>query len=75
VQRNFVFPLPRFVLHPFTAASIAALHVDLAFVRLSKVFGGEVPRMYDMRTLGQIGGSDLDRGREVQHAVLSPVFA
>jgi hypothetical protein len=32
-------------------------------------------KMYDMRALGQIGGSDLARGREVQYTVLSRVFA
>jgi len=42
MRHNFVLPLPRFVLHPFTAASIAAVHLYLAFGHLSKLFGGEV---------------------------------
>jgi hypothetical protein len=40
MRHNFVLPLPRFVLHPFTAASIAAVHLYLAFGHLSKLFGG-----------------------------------
>jgi hypothetical protein len=42
MRHNFVLPLPRFVLHPFTAAFIAAVHVYLAYGHLSKLFGGEV---------------------------------
>jgi hypothetical protein len=42
MRPNFVLPLPRFVLHPFTAAFIAAVHVYLAYGHLSKLFGGEV---------------------------------
>jgi hypothetical protein len=33
-------PLPAFVLHPFTAVGIAALHVYLAGEHLTKLFGG-----------------------------------
>ena len=42
MRPNFVLPLPRFVLHPFTAAFIATVHVYLAYGHLSKLFGGEV---------------------------------
>ena len=40
MRNNFVLPLPRFVLHPFTAAFIAAVHVYLAYGHLSKLFAG-----------------------------------
>ena len=33
-------PLPAFVLHPFTALGIAAVHVYLAAEHLTKLFGG-----------------------------------
>jgi hypothetical protein len=46
-----------------------------ARVGSGRLFETREVKMYDMRTLGQIGGSDLDRGREVQYAVLSRVFA
>jgi len=42
MRHNFVLPLPRFVLHPFTAAFIAVVHLYLSFGHLSKLFGGEV---------------------------------
>jgi len=42
MRNNFVLPLPRFVLHPFTAAFIAVVHLYLSFGHLSKLFGGEV---------------------------------
>jgi len=42
MRNNFVLPLPRFVLHPFTAAFIAVVHVYLAYGHLSKLFAGPV---------------------------------
>jgi hypothetical protein len=42
MRQNFVLPLPRFVLHPFTAAFIAAVHLYLAYGHLSKLFAGPV---------------------------------
>jgi hypothetical protein len=42
MRHNYVLPLPRFVLHPFTAAFIAVVHLYLSFGHLSKLFGGEV---------------------------------
>jgi hypothetical protein len=42
MRHNFVLPLPRFVLHPFTAVFIAVVHLYLSFGHLSKLFGGEV---------------------------------
>ena len=54
---NFVLPLPRFVLHPFTAASIAAVHVYLAFGHLSKLFGGEVQWTHFWKGFGALFGA------------------
>jgi hypothetical protein len=42
MRHNFVLPLPRFVLHPFTAAFIAAVHVYLSYGHFSKLFAGPV---------------------------------
>lgn len=42
MRTNFVLPLPRFVLHPLTAAFIAVGHVYLAYGHLSKLMAGQV---------------------------------
>ena len=42
MSSRFVLPLPRFVLHPFTAVGIAVLHVYLAQGHLSNLFGGPI---------------------------------
>ena len=42
MRHNFVLPLPRFVLHPFTAAFIAAGHLYLAYGHLSNLIAGPV---------------------------------
>ena len=57
MRHNFVLPLPRFVLHPFTAASIATAHVYLAFGHLSKLFGGEAQWTHFWKGFGALLGA------------------
>ena len=57
MRHDFVLPLPRFVLHPFTAASIAVVHVYLAFGHLSKLFGGEVQWAHFWKGFGALFGA------------------
>ena len=39
---RFVLPLPTFVLQPYTAPVIDAIHIYLSIGHLSKLFGGDV---------------------------------
>jgi hypothetical protein len=57
MRHNFVLPLPRFVLHPFTAAFIAVVHAYLAYGHLSKLFGGEVQWTDCWKGLGALFGA------------------
>ena len=53
----FVLPLPRFVLRPYTAAVIAAIHVYLGIGHLGKLFGGEMEWTHFWKGFGSIGGA------------------
>ena len=50
-------PLPRFVLHPFTALVIGIMHVYLSFGHLSKLFGGDVQWTHIWKGLGALAGA------------------
>jgi hypothetical protein len=53
-----VLPLPAFVLHPFTALVIAALHVyPLAFGHLSELLGGDIQWTHIWKGFGALGGA------------------
>jgi hypothetical protein len=52
-----VLPLPRFVLRPYTAVVIAAVHVYLGIGHLGKLFGGEVEWTHFWKGFGSIGGA------------------
>ena len=53
----FVLPLPRFVLRPYTAVVIAAVHVYLGIGHLGKPFGSEVEWTHLRKGFGSIGGA------------------
>ena len=57
MQSGFVLPLPRFVLQPFTAVIVAAVHVYLAFGHLSQLFGGDVQWTHVWKGFGALAGS------------------
>ena len=57
MRPRFVLPLPRFVLRPFTAVIIAAVHVYLAIGHLGKLFGGDVEWTHFWKGFGAIGGA------------------
>jgi hypothetical protein len=50
-------PLPRFVLHPFTALVIAAVHVYLSFGHLAKLVGGDVQWTHIWKGFGALAGA------------------
>ena len=50
-------PLPAFVLHPYTALFIAAVHVYLSFGHLSKLFGGEVEWTHIWKGFGALAAA------------------
>ena len=53
---GFVLPLPSWVLHPYTAVVIAAVHVYLSFDHLSELLGGP-PQWTDIwKGFGSLGG-------------------
>ena len=54
---NFVLPLPRFVLHPLTAASIGEVHVYLAYGHLSKLMAGQVGWTHIWKGFGALFGA------------------
>jgi hypothetical protein len=54
-----VLPLPRFVLQPYTAALIAAVHLYLGAGHLLNLFGGEVEWTHVWKGLGALGGAYL----------------
>jgi hypothetical protein len=54
---RFLLPLPKFVLNPYTAVSIAVLHVYLAQGHLSKLFSGP-PQWTDVwKGFGALAGT------------------
>jgi hypothetical protein len=54
---RFVLPLPRFVLHPFTAVGITVLHIYLAQGHLSKLFAGTAQWTDIWKGFGALAGA------------------
>ena len=54
---GIVLPLPRFLVHPVTAAVVAAVHVYLAAGHLWSLFGGEVQWTHIWKGFGALGGA------------------
>ncbi len=57
MRRNFALPLPRFVLHPLTAVSIAVIHIYLAYGHLSKLVAGQVEWTHIWKGFGALIGA------------------
>jgi hypothetical protein len=51
-----VLPLPAFVLHPYTALIVAAVHVYLASGHLMELFGGNVKWTHIWKGFGALAG-------------------
>jgi len=54
---SVALPLPGFVLHPFTALVIAAVHVYLSSGHLSKLFSGDVQWTHIWKGFGALAGA------------------
>lgn len=50
-------PLPGLVLHPFTALTIAVVHLYLGFGHLSKLAGGDIQWTHIWKGFGAIAGA------------------
>jgi hypothetical protein len=57
IRYRIVLPLPRFVLRPFTAGVVAAVHIYLSFGHLTKLFGGDVQWTHIWKGFGALGGA------------------
>jgi hypothetical protein len=57
MRLRLVLPLPRFVLHPLTAGTIAAVHVYLAYGHLAKLIGGEAEWVHIWKGFGASFGA------------------
>jgi hypothetical protein len=57
MRPNFVLPLPRLVLHPVTAATIAAIHVYLSLGHLSQMMAGQVKWVHIWKGFGALFGA------------------
>jgi hypothetical protein len=53
---KFVLPLPRFVFHPLTAGTIAAIHVYLAYGHLAMLATGHVEWIHIWKGFGALFG-------------------
>jgi len=54
---TFVLPLPGWVMHPYTALVIAAVHVYLSYGHLSNLFGGDLQWTHFWKGFGSLGGA------------------
>jgi len=54
---RFVLPLPGWVLKPYTAVVIAAVHIYLSVGHLSKLFEGDVQWTHFWKGFGSLGGA------------------
>jgi hypothetical protein len=54
---KFVLPLPRFVFHPLTAGTIAAIHIYLAYGHLAMLATGHVERVHIWKGFGALFGA------------------
>ena len=57
IGSGFVLPLPRFVLHPLTAVTIAAIHVYLSLGHLSELMAGQVQWTHIWKGFGALFGA------------------
>ena len=54
---KFVLPLPRFVFHPLTAGTIAAIHIYLAYGHLAMLATGHVEWVHMWKGFGALAGA------------------
>ena len=54
---RFVLPLPSFVMHPYTAILIAAVHVYLSYGHLASLFAGDVQWTHFWKGFGSLAGA------------------
>ena len=54
---RYLLPLPRWVLHPFTAVTIAAVHVYLAAGHVLPLFAGDIQWTHVWKGFGALGGA------------------
>jgi len=57
MRLKFVFPLPRFVFHPVTSATIAVVHGYLAYGHLTKLIAGEAQWLHIWKGFGALFGA------------------
>jgi hypothetical protein len=57
MRPKFVLPLPRFVLHPLTAAAIAVIHGYLAYGHITKLVTGPVEWEHIWKGFGALFGA------------------
>ena len=57
LSSQFVLPLPSWILKPYTAIVIAAVHIYLSFGHLSKLFGGDVQWIHFWKGFGSLFGA------------------
>ena len=57
LPNRFVLPLPRWVMHPYTALVIAAVHLYLSIGHLSQLFEGDVQWTHFWKGFGSLGGA------------------
>ena len=54
---KFVLPLPRFVFHPLTSGTIAAIHIYLAYGHLARLATGHVEWVHIWKGFGALFGA------------------
>jgi hypothetical protein len=54
---RYSLPLPRWVLHPFTAVAIAVVHVYMAIGHLLQLFAGDIQWTHVWKGFGALGGA------------------
>ncbi len=57
MRSNTLLPLPRWVLHPYTALVLAAVHLYLAWGHLVPLFGGDIQWTHIWKGFGALGGA------------------
>jgi hypothetical protein len=67
-----VLPLPRFVLHPLTSGTIAAVHVYLAYGHLAQLISGEVVWVHIWKGFGALFGAYVFAALATRRPTKSP---
>ena len=57
MRSNTLLPLPRWVLHPYTALVLAGVHLYLAWGHLLPLFGGDIQWTHTWKGFGALGGA------------------